>query len=149
MESPTSRSGPKGVSHGSKLPSEDRRWNSRASESNKTKGKEGRHKWFSQLKEWISVSEPSTQALRNYKKDTYTKAGIALGDPLASAKLHLPAASLPPDAIKPGGRGLEPEEVVIKKALQRKKALTQGSQSTTSHYSSTSTATASTHKIGE
>ncbi|KAJ3579238.1 hypothetical protein NPX13_g1326 [Xylaria arbuscula] len=153
MDPPSSRSGPNRLSDGSKVPSEGRQCETRASETNRGKGKEGKNKWFSQLKEWISVSEPSTQALKNYKKDTYNKAGIALDDPLAKAKLHLPVTSLPPDAIKPGGRGLEPEEVVIKKAIQRKKAqaglISQGSQSSTSHYSSTSTVTANTSKVGD
>ncbi|KAI1367984.1 hypothetical protein F5Y08DRAFT_336011 [Xylaria arbuscula] len=149
MDPPSSRSSP----NRSKVPSEGRQYDTRASETNRGKGKEGKNRWFSQLKEWISVSEPSTQALKNYKKDTYNKAGIALDDPLAKAKLHLPATSLPPDAIKPGGRGLEPEEVVIKKAIQRKKAqaglISQGSQSTTSHYSSTSTVTANASKVDD
>ncbi|KAK5628105.1 hypothetical protein RRF57_003820 [Xylaria bambusicola] len=132
--------------------SEDPQCDSRALKSHKRRGKTGRNQWFSQLKEWISVSEPSTQALIKYKKETYNKAGISLNDPLANAKLHLPVASLPPEAIKPGGRGLEPEEVVIQKAIQRKKAhggSSQGSHSITTYYSSTSTVTASAAKNGE
>ncbi|KAI0432957.1 hypothetical protein F5Y09DRAFT_352698 [Xylaria sp. FL1042] len=129
----------------------------RASESHKHKEKEGKSRWFSQLKEWVSISEPSTQALKNYKKDTYNKAGIALDDPLANAKLHLPVASLPPDAIKPGGRGPEPEEMIIRKAIQRKQArellplmgTSQGSRSSASHRSSPSSDTVNGPKDGE
>ncbi|GAW22929.1 hypothetical protein ANO14919_124760 [Xylariales sp. No.14919] len=102
--------------------SRGQRCSSRASESYKRKGREGKSRWFSQLKEWVSVSEPSTQALKNYKKDTYKKAGISLDDPLATAKLHLSAAELPSDAIKPGGHGPEPEEIVLQRASQRQKA---------------------------
>lgn len=40
----------------------------RASELSKEKGKEGKSRWLSQLKEWVSVSEPSTQALKNIRK---------------------------------------------------------------------------------
>ncbi|KAI0508404.1 hypothetical protein F5B22DRAFT_638771 [Xylaria bambusicola] len=155
MDSPNSGDSAPGrhrIGPGSKELSEDRKCEDGASKSHKPRGKEGRKRWFSQLKEWISVSEPSTQALIKYKKETYHKAGIALNDPLANAKLHLPVASLPPEAIKPGGRGPEPEEVVLQKAIQRKKAQTgpsQGSQSITTHYSSTSTVTASTTKNGE
>ncbi|KAJ8129157.1 hypothetical protein O1611_g4473 [Lasiodiplodia mahajangana] len=137
----------------------DRQGNSHASESYKIKGKgkEGKTRWLSQLKEWVSVSEPSTQALRNYKKDTYKKAGIALGDPQASAKLHLPVASLPPDAIKPGGPGPEPEVIAVRRAMLRKKALeplptagvSQESRSSTSHYSFSSSATVNAMKRGE
>ncbi|KAI0555382.1 hypothetical protein F4679DRAFT_166446 [Xylaria curta] len=93
-----------------------------ASELRKGKEKEKKSRWFSQLKEWISVTEPSTEALKNYKKDTFKKAGITLNDPLANAKLHLPVASIPRDAIKPGGRGPEPEEIALQKAKNRKEA---------------------------
>ncbi|KAI1756693.1 hypothetical protein F4782DRAFT_278010 [Xylaria castorea] len=91
-----------------------------ASELRKGKEKEEKSRWFSQLKEWLSVSEPSTEALKNYKKDTFKKAGIALNDPLANAKLHLPVAPMPRDAIKPAGRGPEPEEIALQKAKHRK-----------------------------
>ncbi|KAI1312542.1 hypothetical protein F5Y03DRAFT_408529 [Xylaria venustula] len=141
----------------SQEPPGDKQRGSRATEPPKRKGKEAKSRWFSQLKEWVSVSEPSTQALRNYKKDTYNKAGIALDDPLASAKLHLPVASLPPDAIKPGGRGPEPEEIIIQRAMKRKKARellsstgsSQGSRLDASHYSSSSSVTVSAPKDGE
>ncbi|KAI0972531.1 hypothetical protein F4678DRAFT_478405 [Xylaria arbuscula] len=141
----------------SREPPNDRQRGSQVSEPPKRKGRDAKSRWFSQLKEWVSVSEPSTQALKNYKKDTYNKAGIALDDPLASAKLHLPVASLPPDAIKPGGRGPEPEEIIIQRAMKRKKArellsstgTSQGSRSDASHYSSSSSVTVSAPKDSE
>ncbi|KAI1156843.1 hypothetical protein F4825DRAFT_473282 [Nemania diffusa] len=149
---------PQGLHHEAGL-SRDRQRDSRDSESykRKGKGKDSKTRWLSQLKEWVSVSEPSTQALRSYKKDTYKKAGIALDDPLANAKLHLPVASLPPDVIKPAGRGPEPEEIALQKAAQRKKArkllpvtgASQGSSSSTSHYSSSSSTTVGALKDGE
>ncbi|KAI0409729.1 hypothetical protein F4802DRAFT_614424 [Xylaria palmicola] len=127
-----------------------------ASLSRKHRGKEGKGRWFSQFKEWVSVSEPSTQALKSYKEETYKKAGIALDDPLANAKLHLPVASMSSDAIQPGGRGPEPEEIALQRAIQRKKArellsvvgTSQESYSTTSHHSSSSNVTASALKGG-
>ncbi|KAI8954707.1 hypothetical protein F4801DRAFT_575108 [Xylaria longipes] len=103
------------LSPNSEALSGDQRCNS---ELRKGKAKEGKSRWLSQLKEWVSVSEPSTQAFKNYKKDTYKKAGIALDDPLANAKLHLPVASMPRDAIKPGGRGPEPEEIRVSLELR-------------------------------
>ncbi|KAI3334821.1 hypothetical protein F4824DRAFT_511574 [Ustulina deusta] len=156
LDSKGSSQGPHNVAHDSEGLS--RQCSSRASEPHKRKGKGGRSRWFSHLKEWVSVSEPSTQALENYKKDTYNKAGIALDDPLANAKLHLPVASLPPDAIKPGGRGPEPEEIFIQRAMQRKKArelllltgASQGSRSSGSDCSSPSNVTVtSAPKDGE
>ncbi|KAI1263092.1 hypothetical protein F5Y18DRAFT_438551 [Xylariaceae sp. FL1019] len=112
----------------------------------KRKAKEGKPRWLSQLKDWVSVSEPSSQALKDYKKQTYKKAGIALDDPRANAKLHLPIGTLPAEAIKPGGRGLDPEEVALQKATHRKKArdslcttsTSQSSYYSESHYSSSS-----------
>ncbi|CAJ2501776.1 Uu.00g046290.m01.CDS01 [Anthostomella pinea] len=125
----------------------DRSRNGPASNSAKRKGKDGKGRWFSQLKDWVSVSEPSTQALKTYKKDTYKRAGIALDDPRASAKLHLPVGTLPAEAIKPAGRGPDPEVIALKRAEQQKKTresytgisgTSQGSQSSGSHYSSSS-----------
>lgn len=90
--------------------------------SSKSKSKEGKGRWLSQLKEWVSTSEPSTQALKQHKKDTFKKAGVSLDDPQATAKLHAPIGELPEDAIKPAGRGPDPEEVLLRRAEQRRKA---------------------------
>ncbi|KAI0022197.1 hypothetical protein F4780DRAFT_206853 [Xylariomycetidae sp. FL0641] len=111
------------------------------------KGKSGKARWFSQLKDWVSVSEPSSQALKHYKEDTYRRAGVAMDDPRANAKLHLPVGTLPPEAIKPAGPGPDPEEIAIRKAEQRRKvresfggstSVSRGSRSSASHYSSSS-----------
>lgn len=114
------------------------------STQNKRYGKQG---WLSQLKGWISVSEPSAQALKQYKRETYKKAHIALDDPQAKAKLHLPIGVLPHDAIKPAGRGPDPEDIAPKEAEQRKLTpqsdnmgggASRGLQSSPSQYSSSS-----------
>jgi hypothetical protein len=136
----------------SKNPSGSRR-NNHPSESNNRKGKDGKGRWFSQLKEWVSVSEPSTQALKGVKRETCNIACIALDDPRANTKLHRPVGTLPPDAIKPSGRGPEPEEVALQRAMQRKQAqelllvseTSQGSQSSADHGSSSSSVTDSGH----
>ncbi|KAI0486239.1 hypothetical protein F4859DRAFT_469606 [Xylaria cf. heliscus] len=128
-----------------------------ASELHKGKGKEGKSRWLSQLKEWVSVSEPSTRALEDYRKKTYKKAGIALDDPLANAKLHLPVTSIPRDAIQPGGRGPEPEEIALQRAKDRKGArgllavagTSRGSCSSSGHYSSSSSITGNVDKNGD
>lgn len=83
--------------------------------------KSGKERWLSQFKDWISMSEPSSQALKDYKKETYRRAGIAPDDPRAPAKLHLPVATLPAEAIKPSGRGPDPEEIILKKVEMKKK----------------------------
>ncbi|KAH9902246.1 hypothetical protein F4778DRAFT_791192 [Xylariomycetidae sp. FL2044] len=139
-------------SHDHRNPDEDgqRRGGSRGrtsstTESVKGKGKEGKGRWLAQLKDWVSAAEPSSQALKHYKKDMYKRNGIALDDPRANAKLHLPVGTLPPEAIKPSGPGLEPEEIMLKKTEQPRKlrqsysgtpGTPQGSRS--SHYSSSS-----------
>ncbi|KAI0482786.1 hypothetical protein GGR56DRAFT_207152 [Xylariaceae sp. FL0804] len=125
----------------------DRSRDSSRSASTKSKGKDGKSRWLSQLKGWVSMSEPSTQALKQYRENTYKKAGISLGDPRANAKLHLPVGTLPPEAIKPAGRELDPEKMALKKAELRRKmresyhasmGTYQGSRSTISHSSSSS-----------
>ncbi|KAI0383847.1 hypothetical protein F5Y04DRAFT_278473 [Hypomontagnella monticulosa] len=127
-------------------------------ESTKHKGKDGKHRWYSQLKGWVSVSEPSAQALKQYKKETYRKADIALDDPRANAKLHLPVGMLPREAIKPSGRGPDPEEIAMKRAEQQAEQqkmrhfdsvsgeTSRGSRSSVSRYSSSSSVTFSAPK---
>lgn len=104
--------------------------------ASKSKSKEAKGRWLSQLKDWVSTSEPSSQALKQHKKDTFKKAGVALDDPQATAKLHAPIGELPEEAIKPAGRGPDPEKVLLRKAEQRRKA--RGSYSGVSSGSRTS-----------
>lgn len=102
-----------------------RRGDSRAATKNvqpdtKRRGKEGKGKWFSQLKGWVSMSEPSTQALKKHRKITFKNAGVALDDPQANAKLHAPIGEIPAEAIRPT-RGPNPEEVVKRRAEERRR----------------------------
>ncbi|KXJ95782.1 hypothetical protein Micbo1qcDRAFT_157848, partial [Microdochium bolleyi] len=60
------------------------------SRSTKRGSKEGKSGWLSQIKEWTSVAEPSSQAFKNHKAETFSRAGIAQDDPRARAKLNLP-----------------------------------------------------------
>lgn len=59
-----------------------------------SKGKEGIGHWLLQLKSWFVMSEPSNQALKQYKKETYRNAGVSVDDPRASAKLQYVSAVL-------------------------------------------------------
>lgn len=111
------------------------------------KGKGNKGRWLSQLKGWVSMSEPSAQAFEQHKKETYKRAGVALDDPRANAKLHIPATSLPPSAIKPSGPGPEPEEIARRRAENKRKlqpgvdatrGMSQGSRSSASQHSSSS-----------
>ncbi|KAJ2907030.1 hypothetical protein MKZ38_008598 [Zalerion maritima] len=87
----------------------------------KAKGMERKTKWLSGLKGWITTSEPSTQALKQHRQDTFKKAGVALSDPQAHARLHAPIGTIPGDAIKPAGPGPDPEKVAWKRAQGKKK----------------------------
>ncbi|KAF3056324.1 hypothetical protein GL218_06757 [Daldinia childiae] len=109
--------------------------------------KNGKRRWMSQLKSWVAASEPSAQALKQYKKETYDRAHLSLDDPQANAKLHLPIGTLPPNTIKPAGSGPDPEEMFLKRAEQRKRMRRsgtgsyetyQGSKSSSSRYSASS-----------
>lgn len=79
-------------------------------------------RWLSGLRSWVGTSEPSTQALKKHQKMTFRRAGIEPGDPRAKAKLHAPIGAIPDDAIRPAGRGPEPEELVRRRAEERRKA---------------------------
>ncbi|KAH8676315.1 hypothetical protein BX600DRAFT_454766 [Xylariales sp. PMI_506] len=89
-------------------------------EVDKRKGKDSKPRWLAQIRDWVSLSEPSTQALKNYKLDTYKRAGVALDDPCANAKLHIPVARLPAEAIKPYGSGPDPEDMVRRRLDDKK-----------------------------
>ncbi|KAJ1331501.1 hypothetical protein MN608_04960 [Microdochium nivale] len=80
--------------------------------SSKRSSKEGKSGWLAQIKEWTSVAEPSSQAFKNHKVEAFSRAGITQNDPRARAKLNLPTSTLPPQAIKPAGRPLKPDEVM-------------------------------------
>ncbi|KAI0594337.1 hypothetical protein F4775DRAFT_574315 [Biscogniauxia sp. FL1348] len=118
------------------------------SEPAKSRGKLGKSRWLSQLKDWVSISEPSDQALKHYPQGTHQKPGAALDDPRANAKLHPLGATLPSDVSKPEGLASNRVEVGFKRAEQRRKmgeSLTgigetsRGSRSSSSHHSSSST----------
>ncbi len=113
--------------------------------TSKHSAKNGKSSWLSQLKGWISVSEPSYRALKQHKKDGYKRSTIPFDDPRANIKLSLPIDTLPPEAIKPPGWGTDPEEVIMNTSEQRKKlrqsyngsmGTSEGSRSSSSQHSS-------------
>ncbi|KAL8323022.1 hypothetical protein RB597_008660 [Gaeumannomyces tritici] len=84
----------------------------------------GRVRTLSRLKSWISVSEPSAQAFKQHQEESCSRAGTSRDDPTAKSKLRAPASSIPEDAIKPSGKGPDPEDAVRTKAA-RTRALRQ------------------------
>ncbi|KAK1636742.1 hypothetical protein BDP81DRAFT_27641 [Colletotrichum phormii] len=87
--------------------------------SEKSKPKDSKNHWVSQLKDWFSTGEPSSQDWKQLKKQEYHKHGIAMNDPEASAKLHAPIGAIPEEAIKPSS-GPDPETIAKKKFANRK-----------------------------
>ncbi|KAL8387649.1 hypothetical protein RB595_009765 [Gaeumannomyces hyphopodioides] len=118
----------------------------------KADGRAGRVRALSRLKSWITVSEPSAQAFKQHQEESYSRAGTSRDDPTARTKLRAPAGSIPQDAIKPSGKGPDPEDAARAKAT-RTRALRQAcaaisaesraSQTYSSHSSSSFDSTAS------
>ncbi|KAI8965992.1 hypothetical protein F5Y11DRAFT_343984 [Daldinia sp. FL1419] len=121
--------------------------NDASTELVKHKKKDSKRHWMSQLKSWVTISEPSTQAFKRYKEETYNKAHISLDYTDANAELHSPIGTLPPNVIKPAGSGPDSEEIFRKQTEQRKRMrhsatgsyeTHQGSKSTSSRFSTSS-----------
>lgn len=68
-------------------------------------------RWLKSVKSWLSVSEPSAQALKHQRLSTYQRYGIELGDPDAAAKMHLPIGKVP-DGVTTSTTGPNPEKVL-------------------------------------
>ena len=86
----------------------------------KPRSKDAKPRWFTHVKDWLSVSEPSAQAFKEQKRSTYKRHGIDPKDPRAAAKMHLPIEKVPAGAIT-STRGPDPEKA-FRKAMREKKA---------------------------
>lgn len=108
----------------------------------KSKGDDYKPRWLSQLKGWVSVSDPSTQCLKQYE-DTYT-INAKPDHSQANDKLRLPAGVSPRDAVLLPGPGVysdEPPSKEVKQIQQtrnRQGAVFQGSGSGSGCYSPSS-----------
>lgn len=76
-----------------------------------TREEKKRPRWVSQVKSWLATSEPSAQAMRVQKKDTFKKHGVDIKDPKAAAKLHSPMGKVPIHAVT-STSGPTPEEAL-------------------------------------
>ncbi|EHK26415.1 uncharacterized protein TRIVIDRAFT_19696, partial [Trichoderma virens Gv29-8] len=83
-------------------------------------------RWMSQVKNWLATSEPSTQAMKDQKKDAYKKHGVHLKDPQAAVKMHSPMGKVPLDAIT-STSGPTPEKV-LKEKVRAKETPTSGAR---------------------
>lgn len=86
----------------------------------------GTPRFLSQFKSWLSVSEPSAQAMKSQKRDAFRKHGIDPKDPEAAAKMHLPLGTLPRDATT-STSGPTPEKRLAKERRNRPQSIKHGS----------------------
>ncbi|KAM3482100.1 hypothetical protein MY8738_004130 [Beauveria namnaoensis] len=93
--------------------------------------------WLRSFKTWLSVSEPSAQAMKAQKRDAFRRAGIDPKDPAAAAKMHLPLGTLPLGATT-STSGPTPEERLARERRSRPQCRTHGSAQSVSSGSSAS-----------
>ncbi|KAH6898946.1 hypothetical protein B0T10DRAFT_124510 [Thelonectria olida] len=117
--------------------SDERSRNSISSMPRTAAGKGGKPRWLNQIKDWLSVSEPSAQAFKEQKKSTFKKHGIDFKDPQAAAKLHLPIGKLPEGVIT-STSGPSPEKALMKRAQEQNKRQSYSTFSQGSHSMSSS-----------
>ncbi|KAG9255128.1 uncharacterized protein F5Z01DRAFT_75193 [Emericellopsis atlantica] len=72
-------------------------------------------KWISQVKDWLSVSEPSSQAFKQQKLKNATSK-----DPQAASRVRIPLGQIPPGATT-SVAGPSPE-AALKRQLREKRA---------------------------
>jgi hypothetical protein len=98
-------------------------------------------RWLSHVKDWLAVSEPSAQAMKEQKRTMYKKHGVDPNDPQAAAKLHFPMGQVPEGATT-STRGPRPEKA-YKKRVEREKELSRRPEAGKSVSSSISSAPSS------
>jgi hypothetical protein len=76
--------------------------------------------WLNQIKDWLSVSEPSAQAMKEQRDRTYKKFGVDAKDPRAAAKLHLPIGKIPSGATT-STAGPTPEKALLRTMREKRK----------------------------
>lgn len=86
--------------------------------SGQDKRRSGKPRWLGQVKDWLFVSEPSAQAMKQQRSKIYKRQGIDLKDPQAAAKLHFPLGTIPAGAIT-SSSGPSPEKA-LKKGIKEK-----------------------------
>ncbi|KAG9507138.1 hypothetical protein J7337_000687 [Fusarium musae] len=110
------------------------------SSTNTRKSRKEKSRWFTQVKDWLSVAEPSAQAMKEQKKNTYRRHNIDMKDPQAAIKLHLPIGKIPDNAIT-STRGPSPEKALERARQQREETRSYSGLSQASHSVSSSIST--------
>ncbi len=97
-----------------------------SSSSSTTTASGDKKKWLGSVRDWLSVSEPSAQAMKAQKRETFRKHGVDPKDPAAAAKMHLPLGTLPPGATT-STSGPTPEKRLAKERQGRAQYIKHGS----------------------
>lgn len=105
--------------------------------SNGVDGGDSKTKWLRSVKSWLSTSEPSAQAMKTQKRETYKKHGVDPKDPDAAAKMHMPLGTLPRGTTT-STSGPTPEKRLAKELQSRPQYLKHGSSQSVSSGSSSS-----------
>lgn len=79
---------------------------------------QGKPRWLAHVKDWLSVSEPSAQAMKTQKRNIYQKHGIDINDPAAAAKLHFPMGQMPA-GVTTSTKGPTPEKALKQRTRER------------------------------
>jgi len=58
-------------------------------------------RWFTQIKSWVTLSDPSTKDWNTHRKELFSERGISYNDPRRHAKLGAPTGEIPPEAKRP------------------------------------------------
>ena len=103
----------------STISGDEKRGDARATEHSNGQGKA---KWLSQVKRWLSASEPSAKAMKQQKRDAYLKHNIDPKDPRAAAKMHIPFGRVPAGATT-STTGPSPEKALMAAAKERRNRL--------------------------
>ena len=76
-----------------------------------TKTSSTKPRWLSSVKDWLSVSEPSAQAMKEQKQQAHRRFPVNPRDPKASSTMHLSTSKIPQGAVK-STSGPSPEQAL-------------------------------------
>lgn len=106
-----------------------------------------RPRWLTQVKDWLSVSEPSAQAMKQQRMDTYKRHGVDMNDPQAASKLRLPSGKIPAGATT-STSGPSPEKALLDSLKHKQKRQSYSGWSQTTHSISSTGSYAASIKDG-
>lgn len=113
--------------HASYFETDERTKNHAQSSERAAKDKGKKPRWMAQVKDWLSTAEPSAQAMKEQRKSTFKKHGIALDDPQAAAKLHVSMERVPEGAVT-STSGPTPEQALKKRTASHRARESLGGQ---------------------